>query len=271
MRIWRTVLTVAVIMLGLTGVASLGGTVAEAQEESTQQASEPSETTGTATAAESTTQLATSEQGARSKPADQQQDERAEDSRNSQENTECEGARVIGTLGPTGQDVEIQPFRVTGEKFRLTYKITDLDNSGVPFFDLVVLDEQLNEVGGQLLFEAGTVREIVTASPGTFTIEVRAEDLRYEIMAEDCTGSDPQRDDTAPGPADQYDNDGGGGGGDGTGDEGAGGEDEVIDDTITDGPLPNTGGVPLLGLMFFGFFFVTTAIVVLRPVVRRDS
>ena len=47
--------------------------------------------------------------------------------------------------------------------------------------------------------------------------------------------------------------------------------EDVIDDTISDQPLPNTGGVPLLGLAAFGSIFIFGAFAVLGPVVRRDS
>ena len=47
--------------------------------------------------------------------------------------------------------------------------------------------------------------------------------------------------------------------------------EDVIDDTISDEPLPNTGGVPPLGVGFFGFICIYAAFAVLRPVIRRDS
>jgi hypothetical protein len=47
--------------------------------------------------------------------------------------------------------------------------------------------------------------------------------------------------------------------------------EDVIDDTISDEPLPNTGGVPLLGVGFFGFICIYAAFAVLRPVIRWDS
>jgi hypothetical protein len=47
--------------------------------------------------------------------------------------------------------------------------------------------------------------------------------------------------------------------------------EDVIDDTISDNPLPNTGGVPRLGLEYFGFICVFSAFALLRPVIRRGS
>jgi hypothetical protein len=92
--------------------------------------------------------------------------------REGQANAECPGAVPIDTVGPTDKDLEIGPFTVTGDSFRMTYKTTNAD---------------------------------------------------------------------------------------------------VIDDTISDEPLPNTGGVPLLGVGFFGFICIYAAFAVLRPVIRRDS
>jgi hypothetical protein len=87
----------------------------------------------------------------------------------------------------------IGPFTITGEKVRLTYETTDADESGLPFFDVTVLDEAGNEVGGRVIFEEGTEVEIVRAVPGEFTIEARAEDLKYNLTAEDCTGRNNPR------------------------------------------------------------------------------
>jgi hypothetical protein len=165
----------------------------------------------------------------------------------------------------------------------LTYETTEADENGQPFLDVTVLDEQDNEVGGRVIFEEGIEKEIVRESPGSFTLELRAEDLTYEITIEDCTGkedpepTDPPTDepdpptddpsggdapgedqepvDTAPIPADQYEGH-------------VDGEDAVIDDTVPEEPLPNTGGVPLLGLVSLGIVFLSVVFVILRLAIR---
>jgi len=48
-------------------------------------------------------------------------------------------------------------------------------------------------------------------------------------------------------------------------------EEDVIDNTVSDEPLPNTGGVPLLDLATFGLICVFAAFALLRPATRRDS
>src|SRR5215210_7885800 len=166
MRLLSVFVTAAVVMLGL--VAALVNT-AVAQEQPTRQTFETRELTGPEAAPENTT------------PTEEQSDAQA--------STPCPGARVVGTVGPTEKGLLIGPFRITGKSFHLTYETTDADPSGLPFFDVTVLDAAGKEVGGQVIFDEGTVSEIVRSGPGNFTIEARAEDLKYKITAADCTGS----------------------------------------------------------------------------------
>jgi hypothetical protein len=272
-------LTAAIIMFAaLIGATALGGTEAGAQEESTQQALESRETTGPEVTSHSTTQIPTFEQSAlqSGQPAStDQQDQNAEEAGNVQASTECPGAEVVDVIGPTSDDLRIGPFPITGEKFRLTYETSDLDRSGLPFLDVTVLDAEGNEVGGQVIFDAGTKQEIVGEGPGNFTIEARGDDLKYKITIEDCTGKEnpnkppsggssgasspggAQQPGTAPGPADQY-------GGD------VGNPNDVIGGTISNKPLPNTGGVPLVGLAVFGVICLSAGLALLLPVIRRN-
>ena len=241
MRLLSVFVTAAVVMLGL--VAALVNT-AVAQEQPTRQTFETRELTGPEAAPENTT------------PTEEQSDAQA--------STPCPGARVVGTVGPTEKGLLIGPFRITGKSFHLTYETTDADPSGLPFFDVTVLDAAGKEVGGQVIFDEGTVSEIVRSGPGNFTIEARAEDLKYKITAEDCTGTGSggdgrQRVPTDPVPEDQYEADV------------DPPEDDVIDNTVSDEPLPDTGGIPLLGLTVFAFICVSAGFVLLRPVIRRNN
>jgi hypothetical protein len=242
MRLLSVSVTAAVMTFGL--VAALGVTAAMAQEQPTRQTFETREITGPEAAPETT-----------------QTPERSD----AQASAKCQGATLIDTVGPTDQDLATRrPIPIAGESFRLTYETTDADESGLPFFDVTVLDAAGKEVGGQVIFDEGVVREIVRASPGRFDIETRAEDLKYKLTIEDCTGgANPppgggggQPSPTNPG--DQYGN-------------GTDNPDDVVDDTTSGKPLPNTGGVPLFGLGFFGFVCVFAAFALLRPVIRRDS
>lgn len=256
MRLLSVFITTAIVMFGLVGVAAFDG--AEAQGESTRQTFESRELKGPRATPERTPPTRTPEQSAR----------------DSQASTECPGAEVIGSTGPTEEDLMIGPFRVAGDKFRLTYETTDADESGLPFFDVTVLDEARDEVGGRVIFDEGVEREIVVAGPGSFTIEARSEDLMYTITAEDCTGGDnpgpsgppsggsgdgQQPVPTDPIPEDQYESD-----------VDPPNEDDVIDDTVSNEPLPDTGGTSLLGPVVFGFICICAAFALLRPVIRRD-
>jgi hypothetical protein len=255
MRLLSVFVAAAIMAFGLAGVAA-------AQEESTGQAFETREMTGPE---KSPTRPPTSGQNAGAVQA----------------SAECPGAVELGSIPPAGEpptdeDLETnRPIPITGESFRLTYETTDAEESGFPFLDVTVLDQAGNEVGGQVISEESTVREIVRASPGRFDFEVVAEDLKYRLTIEDCRGgNDPGPPSPPPGgsggddgqpvptdpiPEDQY-----------TRDVDPPNED-VIDDTISDEPLPNTGGVPLLGVGFFGFICIYAAVALLRPVIRRDS
>ncbi len=247
MRLLNIVLTAAIVVLGLVGAAAFDGTAAGAQEKSTRQTFETREITGS----ESTT---------RTPPTPEQS------ARGVQANAACPGAVLIDSVGPTEEDlVTRRPFLITGESFRLTYETTDADESGLPFFDVTVLDEAGKEVGGRVIFEEGIQREIVRASPGRFDFETTAEDLKYKLTIEDCTGkgnppSGNQPVPTDPIPDDQYRRD-----------VDPPNEDDVIDDTISDRPLPDTGGAPLLGLAVFAFICVSAGFVLLRPVIRRNT
>jgi hypothetical protein len=218
---------------------------------------------GTPAAAQSTGQtLQTREKtGAESTTRTPAPDEQS--ARDAQANAACPGAVPVGSVGPTEDDLEIGPFTVTGDNFRLTYETTDADESGLPLFDVTVLDQAGKEVGGRVIFEEGVQQEIVRASPGRFKIEAIADDLTYKLTIEDCMGNGNPS--------------GGSGGGGGSasddqyGNNGGPPDEDVIDDTISDEPLPNTGGVPLLGLAAFGLMFTFAAFALLRPVIRRDS
>ena len=238
MRLLSVFFTTAIVMCGL--VAALGDQAAVAQEESTRELTGPENTTPTPTPEQNTAGPQTS--------------------------AECQGAEVVGTVGPTNEDQVIGPFTITGKTFRLTYETTDADESGFPFFDVTVLDAARNEVGGQVIFDEGTRTEIVRGGPGRFTIEARAEDLKYKLTAEDCTGRNPVPPNPPPGgggvdrrpvPEGQYKSD-----------VDPPNENNVIDNTVSDKPLPNTGGVPLLG--FLGFVCVSAAFALLGPMIRRD-
>ena len=202
---------------------------------------------------------------------------------------QCQGAEEIGSVGPTERNLDVD-FRAEGDKVRLTYKTTKLDNDGEPFLDVAVLRGN-KEVGGRVIRDQGTESEIVTEAPGRFTMEIRAEDLTYEITVEDCTGEDQSaandqyRDNDDLDIDDALDTDDNLGFGNdlGLGDDGLAlgtgdGQDagsipeDVIAETIPEGPLPDTGGMPLFGLavIVIGFVCAGLGVAVLRFATRRS-
>ena len=90
------------------------------------------------------------------------------------------------------------------------------------------------------------------------SVSVSAQDATTEVTT-------PQSD-TGTAADDQY-NDGGGGNNDG-GD--VSNPKDVIPDTTSKKPLPNTGGVPLLGLAVGALALVGVGFSVLRASIRRD-
>jgi hypothetical protein len=210
-----------------------------------------------------------------------------------QQGGSCPGVEELGTIGPDDRDQAVE-FDIEGDKFRLTYKTTDLDEDGVPFLDVTVFDEDDDEVNVRVIREQGTETEIVTEGPGTFTMVIRAQDLTYEITVEDCTGKDGSGGNGGSNDRDRNNNRDRSSGLDqsatrgqygrsldidddlGLGDNpGFGiGQDpdipqDVIADTVPDRRLPFTGGPPLFGLAFIGLACAGLGLAILRSAIRR--
>ncbi len=143
---------------------------------------------------------------------------------NQQDDQDCPAPEVVNTTTGSG-DEQSPVFDTTGGSFRVTITVdpTSLDPSlaGVTVFVRTEDDEPVTRIAKE---GGGTEASIVNAGPGSFFLDILAANANYEITVEDCTG------DTG--------NDGGGDGDDNN--------DGVIDDTVPDKPLPNTGGFPLI-------------------------
>ena len=98
------------------------------------------------------------------------------------------------------EDRRTPEFEITGTAFRLTWDIVDIiDPNGSPSLEADVLDDSGRPIGeGFLAFEEDGSENILEG-PGTFSLEIRASDVRYEIVVEDCTGTS-QDGDTTMGP-----------------------------------------------------------------------
>ena len=123
-------------------------------------------------------------------------------------------------------------YATSSEDGSLTFTLTRKDNGKT------ILDKKIN---GK---KRGVV-EVDTEAGVTYDVVIIPDNQSYAVDLQIGTGTDEpctNPDDLDP-PAGPGDNDGtNGGGNDGNG------ANDVIDETISDNPLPNTGGVPLMGL-----------------------
>jgi hypothetical protein len=158
----------------------------------------------------------------------------------------CENPQEVTSFTGT-ENQRTDPFEITGETFRLRYETApEGADPFLPTVEVDVLNAQGQPTGeGFLAFEGEDGTENVLAGPGTFRLEIRAEDASYRITVEDCTetAQEPPPDDQ-PGDVDD--------------------PDDVVDDSIPDKPLPNTGGVPLVGLVLFAAGSLGVGTLILR-------
>jgi hypothetical protein len=98
---------------------------------------------------------------------------------------------------------------------------------------------------------------MVNADPGNFFLDILAANTDYTITVEDCVGS-PSSGGTPPG----------GSGGPNPGP--VNNSEGVMPDTTSGQPLPNTGGVPLLGFAAGALALFGVGFSVLRTSIRRD-
>ena len=163
----------------------------------------------------------------------------------SQNDEGCDNPQLVETF--SGSENRITPeFEITGNVFRLSYEtvLIDPDSFGGSL-DIEVRDESGQSIGqGPLVFDEVTDSENILAGPGTFSLEITADNVEYIIEVEDCAGAEPTNGITV--------------------DDEITVEDEIIvDDEITvddrdlqeeptiikipNKPLPPTGGFPVYG------------------------
>ena len=194
----------------------------------------------------------------------------------------CQNPEVVATF--TGTENQItEPFEITGETFRLRFETEPVgQNPFLPTVEADVLDENGEPIGeGFLVFEGEDGSENILAGPGTYSLEIRADEASYDITVEDCVGTtDGTTDGTTTGTTDGATT----GTTDGTTDgttTGAidGGTDgnpvtkprgDVVDEIISE-ELPNTGGfvVAARGVLLVGVLFGVALMALLVVKVRR--
>jgi len=108
---------------------------------------------------------------------------------------------------------------------------------------------------------SGGSENILLDEPGTYFLEIDPTDVSYQIAVDACGGDLPPQQGGSDTPAgDQYN----GGGGD------VDNPKDVIPDTTSKKPLPNTGGMPLLGLAIGALALAGVGFSVLRASIRRE-
>lgn len=184
--------------------------------------------------------------------------EQSEDENGDSDSNECPGAQEVATIGPTTAD-QRQEFTTTGEGFLVSYDV-EFAEDGYNSLDVDITDE-FGLVEFDTQYESGSYSYFVPEEAGTYEVETDLTPNRgaeYTVTVEDCTGDDSDQS-TSPGD-DDSDANGGVSGGEAAEDNDADLEDDIPSDipsdidssTIPDKNLPNTGGVPLLGLALLG-------------------
>lgn len=176
---------------------------------------------------------------------------------------ECSGAVERVDIGPMTQDRK-ELFATTGDTFRVSYRIGQIDNDDNNANFRVNIKEDNESIASQTRKREGSYSFLVSEGAGQYTVRTNVTPDRgaaYNLTVEDCTGKDDQDEDT----------DNNGGSSDGNTNEQGNNEDNlpqnlddnnvaddndipdnVDTDTIPNNKLPNTGGPPILGLALFG-------------------
>jgi hypothetical protein len=176
----------------------------------------------------------------------------------------CDNPREITTF--TGQELRrTATFEVPTDVMRIRYFIEPTTDFG-GFLDVEVFKKG-NVIPVDLISTelragpSGGSENVLLDESGTYYLEIDPFDVSYQIAVDACGGDLPPQP-GGPGNAagDQYDD----GGGD------VNDPDKVIPDTTSKKPLPNTGGVPLVGLAVLALALVGVGFSVLRTSIRRD-
>lgn len=159
---------------------------------------------------------------------------------------ECPGANVVSTTAAAG-DAQTAPFEITGERFRVNITFP----AGTPqsaFADVTVFNDANDDFVTSISQDGpGTKSSIVNAGPGEFFLDITASTGDdYVITVEDCVDANGA---VTNSPDDNGD------------------KDDVIDDTIPNQTLSDTGG-PSFGLLMASLLLLGGGLL-LRATLRR--
>jgi hypothetical protein len=205
-----------------------------------------------------------------------------------QNSSGCQNSRNVKTFSGTNDRLPTDSFRIDGDHFRLRYT-TDRDGNGTPVrVEVDVLDANSNSTGeGFTATNGNDATDNVPRGPGTFRLDITADNARYNITVEDCRGNDNNNNnnrnrrhhrhhDRDRHHHRHHDRDRhhnrffGGGAADIQYDRVV--EERVITETVPDkGRLAATGGVPLTGAAVLGLASVGLGVSILRFAIRRDQ
>jgi len=170
---------------------------------------------------------------------------------------ECPGAVQVGGNITESDGDETAPFAITGERFRINITVSEEARQDADVSVSVRNDANDDFAAiGVTQNGPGTKSSIVNEGPGEFFLSIIASDTMYVVTVEDCLDANgavtnPPADTTDPGdttdPAD------------------------VVDGTTPDKPLPDTGGLPLTGLVVIGLALVGIGGSIVRAGVERRS
>ncbi len=142
----------------------------------------------------------------------------------------CENPQLVDTFRGTENQITSE-FDVTGNTFRLPYNIMDLDEDpGFDSFSIRPIGENGIGVGQSVLvFDEGSGTENILEGPGSFTLQIESDGFEYNVIVEDCVGTEPTNEFTVPEKEDLQE------------------EPTIIN--IPKRPLPPTGGLPVYGMV----------------------
>lgn len=175
----------------------------------------------------------------------------------SQDQYQGDGCIPITTLqGNTSKETE--PFSVGNTTLRIVFKTNPLNNQGFNFTiislsaadDFSTVDSAVARNGRDGVFE-------VPLEKGRYIVDANNSEQSYQIIVEARGGDEPCT--QAPGSEDGDDDDGD-----------VDNPDDVVPGTAADGDLPNTGGLPLMAMIFASMLLVGS-LAFLGTVVRRGS
>ena len=133
---------------------------------------------------------------------------------------------------------------------------TSADDSGFGETDVSVEDNDFTVITSKDFGNSKDGSIFVNDGPGKFRLDIFTFKQSYKIVVEDCLAELPAQpaDPTTPDKPGDTSN-----------------PDDVVDGTTPDKPLPDTGGLPLAGLVVIGLALVSVGVSIVRAGAERRS